>query len=198
MDIATSRRNIEEGLVEITSHGQHFSNGILVTSNGYFLTANHCVCDLSWKNVRLNNGRTYAIEKVCATNTEEDLALAKAKIPGKPEIQRYRFYNTNLLKKIPVALVTRINGKLVEKYGFVNLAWNPHRTNLGNGSSVSYYNHFTSYLFASPGDSGGVIISQDGRLVGIHSGSDRVYNAVAAKLIQALELVSSYQRILTR
>ena len=34
-----ARRTIEESLLELTIHGGHTSNGLLITQNGYFITA---------------------------------------------------------------------------------------------------------------------------------------------------------------
>src|SRR3989338_4350191 len=37
---------LQNGVVEITLFGQHSSNGLLITENGYILTAKHCVQNL--------------------------------------------------------------------------------------------------------------------------------------------------------
>ncbi|MEK6920848.1 MAG: hypothetical protein AABX82_03110, partial [Nanoarchaeota archaeon] len=38
-----AQRNVAESLVELTYYGQHAGNGILITDDGYFLTAWHCI-----------------------------------------------------------------------------------------------------------------------------------------------------------
>lgn len=191
-----ARRNIEEGLVEIIwLDGQHAANGILVTKDGYFLTALHCVThELSSKRVRGWDGSVYGIQEVCVYDDQEDIALVKANIPGNEEPLRYLFYNTDKLERMPVALLTRWDGILQTAYGFIERSWNPMVTK-DREREIQRKNHYhVSLMLERPGDSGGILVSQDARLVGIHCAGDQAANSAGAKLLPALELVDSYKR----
>jgi len=184
-----SRKNIEDSLVEIIyDSGDHSSNGFLITENGYFLTAEHCIRKNALnKRIRTSNGEVYPIEKVCYSDFPHDLALVKAKIKSKPVIKNYNLYNTNKLEKIPVQILARWDKKIVRKYGFVELtttSCNDHRKN------------FCSDIFsiARPiisGDSGGIIISPLSELIGFVHGSDKRV-CCGIKLNNALKLIYKY------
>jgi len=196
LTVEQSRKNLGKGLVEIVKYGQHSSNGILITGDGYFLTAEHCVTDgLVGAQIRLFNGNLYPVEKICGYVPKEDIALAKADIPYKCIPMEYRIYNTNKLGKMAVATMTRRYGKLIVKYGFVTREWNPTPTYKGGLEAVMYPNQFTMDIEAIPGDSGGIIVSEDGRLVGILSGGhEKILTGAGVKIISALELVDRYKR----
>lgn len=82
--------SISKGLVELRYNRHHSSNGLLITTDGYFLTAKHCIRDLP-ETIRLHNGSEYAITKVCAIGKKEDIALAKADIPDECHPFSYKF-----------------------------------------------------------------------------------------------------------
>ncbi len=190
-----SRQQLERGLLELTESGNHAANGLLITANGYFLTAAHCTEDLAKFAVQGEPGEVYAIEKICAADPESDVALVKARIPGESKPLQYRFYNSTWLeslKRQPVALFTRRNGTIITKYGFVE---NP-------STSTVVYDEINPSLHSSQvwlsmdscfGDSGGIVASDDARIIGIHSSgnTDRSL-ASGVKLFKALELIGSY------
>ncbi|MFH1637186.1 MAG: trypsin-like serine protease [Candidatus Woesearchaeota archaeon] len=189
-----SKQNISSGIVEITEFGQHSSNGILITSDGYFLTAKHCLeGSFLWQSVMLSNGTSYPISEVCCFNDEEDIAMAKAKIPTESKSMEYKIYQEDYSQKIAVSLITRRQGKLINKYGFCEKPWNKARTPIGEGKFAQWSNHFTLNLDSFTGDSGGSVVSSDGRLMGLWStGSDEVSYGSASKIEKSLELVSSF------
>lgn len=193
-----SRKNLEEGIIEITHYGNHSSQGILITEDGYFLTAKHCIDkDLPEKRIRLFNGRTYSIEKVCAYDTEDDAALAKANIQkSECNSKKYRIFNTNKLEKnIPIAIMTRWDKKLKTSYGSITRTWSADKVESSDGQLVSYHNHFELNVFLKPGNSGGIVVSPDGRLIGMLSSGNENYNhSSGIKIIKAFELIESYKR----
>lgn len=89
-----ARRRIEENVIEIEMYGQHSSNGLLITENGYFLTAYHCVAEdvRSALTVRAHNDSIYPLAEVCYALPRLDLALAKAVIPAEPKSIHHAFY----------------------------------------------------------------------------------------------------------
>lgn len=207
-----SKKNIKEGLIKILVYSQNThgisssynSNGLLITEDGYFLTAKHCInhklSDLMM--IEDGKGRTYGIEKICAVSKkEEDIALGKIKIEKKSKPIKYRLYNTNQLKLgLPVAILYYNNdGKLETKYGLIKQIWNDSKVDLLNGRFTSFPDQFVIDLNkpAEPGHSGGVIISPDGRLVGILSTADvsgETNIAGGVKFFKALELIDFYKR----
>jgi hypothetical protein len=173
------QKNVEESLVEIIyKNGRHASNGILITQNGYLLTANHCTKNLKGKRIRLLNGEKYKMKKVCDKNPEEDLALVKADIPKECKPMSYKFYNTNKIERIPIALLTIKDNKLIRKYGF---------------TQKTYADGFSIDKISEPGDSGGIIISPNNRIMGFLAGTISNESAVI-KLYSALDLIISYKR----
>jgi len=192
-----SIKSLENGVVELRvcdGKDSYSSNGLLITENGYFLTALHGLKhELCNAYITMPNGTEYPLTKLCAVGKNYDIALAKAKIPGECKAMKYRFYNTNNLSKIPVKIITRKEEKLREYYGStIGL--------LPRDFSSLFQEHFDIFTNECiPGDSGGVVISPEGGLMGfISNGNNGVYYASAIKIIKALELVDFYKRELQR
>jgi len=192
-----SKQNIADGLVEILYRGNHFSNGLLVTDDGYFITAMHCLdSNVSDMSIRLGDGNIYSVHELCGEDSEEDVALSRVKMPNKCAPRKYRFNNTHQIKKsTPVAIMTRKSGHLGVKYGMINLSWNNKITDMKNGNTKRFANHFTlTTLDLKPGDSGGIIVNPKGELIGIVSaGAEDQYTSHGVKLIPALDLINTYK-----
>jgi S1-C subfamily serine protease len=186
--------NLEQGLIEITHCGQHSSNGLLVTEDGYFLTAKHCLDHgLSGLKIRTHKGSTYKIERVCAVGTRTDVALAKATVPAETEPKRYRFYDETQVDKMPIAAMVRRYGHIETNYGYINGNCASLLADFGDGKLVPIPDHFELALMARSGDSGGIVVSPDLRLVGILSaGATKRYTATCIGIGRALELVNFY------
>lgn len=181
-----SRENLEENLIELTYYGYHSSNGLLFTNRGYFITAKHCVNDLNGLKAKLYNGKNCTIEKICAVSNKSDIAIGKINLPKKYSPKMFKTYNTDKLEKIPLVLLTRINGEIKEKYGFVNRDWSP--------SSYKLANLFESKNLGKPGDSGGILVSPEGELIGIHRGStDNSTMGTCIKINRILDLIEFYK-----
>ena len=190
-------KQLEQNVVELTQDGQHLANGLLITANGYILTAEHCIQKSNrWY---AQNNQAFLIEKVCAVDPRNEIALVKANISAESAALEYRFYNSTLLKRLegkPVALLTRINSKIVRKYGLMEHA-SVNTTASNNGKNCNYDDQILLSLDSTPGDSGGVVASDDGRIIGFHSGyHGQQHKGVEVKLFKALELVSAYIKTL--
>ena len=193
-----SKRNLEEGLVEIVCGKDHSSNGLLISDNGYFLTANHCVDhDLNSLGVKTSSGKVYSVEKVCARACKDDVALAKIKIKEDSLHKPYKFFDLNdyeNLKKLPLVILSRWEGDLKVSGGFLN---HFHCTGGGMtlcGKVISNKHHFQLDLNGIPGDSGGIVTTSRGDLMGFASsvlpGQTITYGV---KIFRALELVDFYR-----
>lgn len=195
---AVSKQTVEESVVEIRIHGQHSSNGLLVTDNGYFLTARHCVDrgeDITHGRIHLYDGISYPLEKICVDFPSADIALVKACIPLPPRPRNYRLYNTNVLTNVPAALLVRWDGKLDRKYGLVT------QTRLSvrpvNVEGECYDDQFSTTIYARPGDSGGTIVSAEGQVIGLLcTGAAR--SSTGVKMLQGLSLIDYYRRQLEK
>lgn len=223
LTLEQSKKNIEEGLIQITLTVKDYlpnferigqSNGLLITKDGYFLTAKHCIDhNFHIGTIKDRQGRSYPIEKVCAVgkdrskdpNHRHDIALAKAKIDGPSEPMSYKIFNTDLLKpELPVALLYYdVNGKFEKKYGLVKSLQNNTSVALGNGEYTSYPEQFSVRLgiTAKLGHSGGVIVCPEGRIVGIASTADvtGITNDLGGvKFNKALELIAFYKKVLMK
>lgn len=190
----TSMNNIKKGLVEIIESGEHSSNGLLITENGYFLTPKHCAKRLSKKSVRLNNGNEYGIEKLLAISKKEDIALVKARIPESCSPIKYNFKNEFKEKDI-IALYTMIDGKLLDNYGFIYCQKNLAKTCLSDNEKLEHYkNQFMVNIYAKPGYSGSIIVNKDQKILGILSGGncDDIHIVAGVRIRKAIELVKFY------
>jgi S1-C subfamily serine protease len=190
--INESIKNLEEGLIEIVQYGSHSYNGLLITNDGYFLTIKHGIKNRSGQKIRLPNGKKYPIQKVCIYTDDDDIALVKAAIPNKSSSREYLFYDTNNLESgMAVALLTRRKGKIERTYGFIG-----RRYSFVHTESGYYPEHFSMLLESKPGDSGGLIVSPDGKLIGFDTSAAFPARSSAVKYNRALELIKYYKKCL--
>lgn len=193
-----SIKNLENSLIELIdySNKKHVGNGILITENGYFLTAHHCIEGFIEKDFMLvqdYQNKKYDILKICKKNKKEDLALVKAEIAKKPISKKYKIYNTNSLNdfylwNFPVNLKTKRNGKIENNYGLLIKTKNKNKI---TKTKKIYENQFKIQMQTKNGDSGGIIMDKDGRLMGIHSNASEVMTG-DSKVFSGLDLVQKY------
>ena len=172
-----ARERIDQSLIELHVMGQHSSNGLLITDDGYFLTAYHCVEDSARKGgplmIRTNEGKFHGIEEVCYAWPRADLALAKANIRAESKPIHLPFFEGTPAQLVgsPVSVLSRWEGEIcramaeVERSSYLTLL--DH-----NGSKaealVEPKDHIAlSYTDSIPGDSGGIVVSSHGRVAGI-------------------------------
>ena len=203
-----SIKNLEESLIELVQYKKyHSSNGLLVTENGYFITNFHCVKGHKKDNIKVNyQGKNYNI-KICEPNLEEDLVLAKINLKGEQNPKRYKFFDTNSLKNyylwdFPINLKTKHDGKIKEKYGHLKFNFCLDKTNKGE---QKYANQIHTLIDTEKGDSGGIIIDKEGRLIALHSGAREIDENILelglvkgktlanqSKIFSALDLIQRY------
>lgn len=183
IDGIRERKMLESGLVEIVSGNQHASNGLLMTADGYFITAKHCLRDWRRKSIRLADGNTYRIEKFCAAAKNVDIAMAKAEIPHEAGPMTYLFFHEDdFPERSEIVMHSRINGAVRRKYG---LTCKSERTIL-----------FNSSILAREGDSGSVVTTADFKIMGILTSSSNEVGrrGMGVKLSPALDLVDLYRK----
>jgi len=183
LNLDTSRENLEQAVIELVyNNNQHAACGLLITTDGYFVTCYHCVDTNEQLYIVLPTGKKYPIQKVCAFSKKYDIALVKADIPVLSQALCYRFFVHNkldravALEKDIVVVLTRWEKRLVVNGGFTD------------GAILKQYNVIrnTDYAFVDQvhfqaqlkhGDSGGVVISSTAkRVYGLHSNGERHNN----------------------
>lgn len=184
--------DISRGLVEIVYCGNHSSNGLLITSDGYFLTPKHCQ-RLSY--IRLSTGIECRISHVCIRNKYEDLALVKADIPVEPRAIKYGFNNVRdeLFK---IEMLTRRCGMLKKEEGRIFSNFNPFPTKLNGGRYVLYHEQFTIDIIAKPGQSGGLVIDSRENILGLLSGGNWLCSHVVRQ-DKFFRIIKSYLKKVT-
>ncbi len=192
--IESSKRNLEDSVVELKRYGFHSSNGLLISNDGYFLTAYHCVRRRGRIHIQTSDGGTYRVKKVCAVSKCFDIALAKADMPGPTTIRRFKFYTDEIKKNDMVVILTKWK-KLLTNGGLVIQTHNNYYSLDSKGGSKRRFlkNHFCINTTTRPGDSGGVVVTIDGRLIGLVSCGTGGYDTTAVKFFNALELISHYR-----
>jgi len=201
LNIEESKARIEESVIELVRYRQHSSNGILITENGYFLTAYHCIKE-NFERIELRDHRSsyYPLERLVAKSEYRDIALVKARMPGLLKPKKYRIKDTDKLHPVsPICLVSRKGGGIERKFGYViQINSTGQIKNLG-GMPICP-EHFTANIKAIPGDSGGIIVNPEGELVGIVSAGTINQDEFSAhsKILDALYLIDLQIRKLIR
>lgn len=189
-----AKQNVEMGILEILwPEGGHRANGLLITTNGFFVTSRHCV-DGDLKNIMVRDflGMRHRIQRVCCVSKRRDLALVKADFSGEPLLMRYKYFREENFGKNPVQVVglTRWNGKLVIRGGYTQGKTGSHFT-----KNLSFLiKQISLDMYAQPGDSGGVVVSADGRLIGTMTGNviGIPFLTFCARWFDALQLITAY------
>lgn len=190
-----AKDNLEKGLIELLyEDGQHAANGLMITENGYFMTSAHCIHDdfFSGK-VQTGDGTLYSIEKVCIADKKNDVALIKAKVRGEEKSIVYKYHNCrdfSSLKKTPIVLLMRREKKFVIKGGYTN-GFIKDKSLSRDGDEM--LNQMILESSIMPGDSGGILATTEGRIVGTATGVfENPLIAACAPWHEALKLISAY------
>jgi hypothetical protein len=186
-----SKKNLENNLLEITYKSNHHKgNALLITNNGYFLTALHCLEKDNNEIIKTQTGKRFYNYKICKSNKKEDLVLGKINLSRDFTEKKFNLYNTNKLEKIPFQLTTIRKGEVKRKYGFIQNNWNNH--------TIEYQNHLSMNGIGKPGDSGGILIGPKGKLIGIMSGGNNYIIGTGIKMNSALNLIYAHIRDLNQ
>lgn len=194
------KQNLESSVLEIIySNGQHSSCGVLITTDGYFLTCYHCVNkDLDDLSIVLHDSSVYSDLKLCAYSKAYDIALVKAPIPVPAQAIKYPFYvhkklNQAVKTESTLALtMTRRDGKLVI---FGGLSEGNVSDSLKLHKGGLYQKQIRYESASQPGDSGGIIVRlADLKVCGLNSLKDIDGSAgFYAQWHNAIELISRYK-----
>jgi hypothetical protein len=148
------------------------------------------------------------VTHLCARSKKTDVALAKADLPGPSKAMRYRFFNNDKMEKVATAMTARRHGKLQVNHGYVDEehvqgkiieSYNHFGLSIALGYELSIKDYFVlNYTSSIPGDSGGIVSSPKGELMGFLVIATNPLvpipysHVIGIKLRRALNLVSVY------
>jgi len=172
------KNEIEKNFIQVNG-----GSGLLLTSDGYFITAHHVIANRSKINV-MYNSMTKTARPVCWYK-EFDAALCKMDMG---EGQEFKVADIRLAHKIRVGeyieVLGQVNGKLYRQVGRVLDV--DATTSVGKGECGGKPSIFQSTMvisaFVEPGFSGGpVFLKQSGELAGFtsYTAEDHSYSGVA-------------------
>lgn len=182
--------DVATNIVEIKKNGRHTSNGLLITTNGYFITTYHCLEDPN-RTIWINN-QEHELERICSQDKGNDIVFAKVRKRGKCIPLEYNFLKIRSLVDKDILVLTRRDGVLDMQPGFVAQSFFQYSVRHYSGI-IGFNYHLEINSFIIPGDSGGTVITPQGDLVAIMStGSESARKGSAAKLISFLGLIQGY------
>ncbi|MBR9705445.1 trypsin-like peptidase domain-containing protein [Candidatus Pacearchaeota archaeon] len=223
VDRYEAEMNAYNNLMEFTSpcrYGgiDHIFNGLLITTNGYYITSKHCIEDEAYNDANFETDKSFMTEKICAISKKDDLALAKMDLKkrveskGKPRAIRYAIETGPDLGNRPITALSRRSLGIVKRFGTITGNYNflggmpePSELSIQATEQASepkqksgLYNHFTTSLGCIPGDSGGIILDADMKIMGVVSNAVVGQNYTqAAKFTKALDLIEFYIKTLS-
>ena len=195
MSAEESKRNIEDGIVNIVLKKdlgfkieEHKSQGLLITNDGYFLTANHCLDhNFDEGSIKTNRGK-FEIWMTKRESPMYDLVLAKAHLPGECSARKYRISELKpSLDKRGISLINE-NGRIRDHIGLRQSSSEPSR--LKNKKILLDQMEFFLPTWEF-GHSGAPFIDYRGNLMGISSAAYANTESIA-KISHAMEMITSY------
>ena len=148
---------------------QASGSGVIISADGYIVTNNHVVDKADEVTVMLNNKKSYTA-KVVGTDPAYDLAVLKIDASALP----YLVYGNSDLAKIgqwvlaigyPLNLETTVTAGIISAKART-LQLNKDRSGSSQGGVESF---IQTDAAVNQGNSGGALISTDGKLIGINS-----------------------------
>lgn len=143
---------------------QGSGSGVIYTSDGYIVTNNHVVEFADNVEVSLRDNRRFSAE-VIGTDPKSDLAVLKIKENGLPSMELANSDNLNIGEWVlavgnPFELNSTVTAGIVSAKGR-NISL------LGGGEAIESF--IQTDAAVNPGNSGGALVDQEGRLVGINT-----------------------------
>ncbi|HEY6169556.1 MAG TPA: trypsin-like peptidase domain-containing protein, partial [Verrucomicrobiae bacterium] len=145
-----------------THEEQSLGSGVIISEDGYLLTANHVVEGADEVKVALANDHTTFTAKVIGTDPQTDVAVIKVEATKLPAItigdsDRLEVGDTVLALGNPFGVGQTVTMGIVSATG------------RGGFGIVDYEDFIQTDASINPGNSGGALIDAEGRLVGINT-----------------------------
>lgn len=181
VSVEKAMKNIEQSIVSLSYDREHYAAGILLTRNGYFMTAYHCLhgfdaYDLITKmKVRASDGSIGEVEEICSFVEEQDLVLGKVRICVSFQPKIYPILDEPQ-EKCPVVILSKWGREMRRRYGVLAGVSQEDYASMGSQKFL-HNNHFIVNTEVENGDSGGLIVAQDtGALIGVVSSSTNEFS----------------------
>jgi Do/DeqQ family serine protease len=143
---------------------QGFGSGVILSDDGYIVTNNHVIEEAQKIKVILNDKREYEA-RLIGTDPSTDIALLKIDADGLPFLT-YGDSNALKLGEWVLAVGNPFNLTSTVTAGIVSA----RARNLGiNQNDLSVESFIQTDAAVNPGNSGGALVNQEGKLVGINS-----------------------------
>ncbi len=181
---------------------QGFGSGVILSNDGYIVTNNHVVEDAQNVKVILNDKREYEA-KIIGTDPSTDLALLKISADNLPFLTYGNSENLRLGEWVlavgnPFNLTSTVTAGIVSSLG---------RNLRINEDQYSIESFIQTDAAVNPGNSGGALVNQQGKLVGINAaiasrtGSYSGYSfaipvSIVKKVVEDLKQFGEVQRAL--
>jgi serine protease Do len=145
-----------------TSKEDSLGSGVIVSPNGYILTANHVVEDAEIIKVAVQGGRKEYSARVIGRDKPSDVAVLKIDATGLPAItladsEQLQVGDVVLAIGNPFGVGQTVTSGIISALG---------RNGLGFGR---YEDFIQTDAAINPGNSGGALVDAEGRLVGINT-----------------------------
>jgi S1-C subfamily serine protease len=182
-----------QNVVQLRLYSENFclqSNGLMITENGYVITARHCIEPLMRGEVKyskvISENSTHSIERVCLISQDHDFALIKMNNDGAAGSQKFKLNPHSLYDSNMVALLTK-------RDGFPEVIPGNFLSSEFNGifdSGQLLNNQFSIEAGVLPGHSGSPVINEKGELMGLVS-------ATAGRQVSCVKMRSILEEIVT-
>jgi serine protease Do len=141
---------------------QNLGSGVIVSSDGYILTANHVVEGADELKVALADGKEQHSAKIVGTDAQSDIAVLKVEAKNLPAIL---MSDSDLLEVGDLVLAIG-NPFGVGQTVTMGIVSGLGRRGMG---IVDYEDFIQTDASINPGNSGGALVDAEGRLVGINT-----------------------------
>jgi len=189
----TLKHGIEANYVQVNGGG-----GLLLSSDGYFITANHVA--EAQQDIIVRRGKETWNAKWLAKSEDRDAALCKAEMRGEQKFDVADIRFAPLERIQPGALVEvigQVNGKLYWQVGkIVHTDANAPIKGEGGKPGRTYLSTVVISAYAEPGFSGGpVVLKETGELIGFMSYShDKHEYSGVARIDHFASLFTAYAK----
>jgi serine protease Do len=153
---------------EITRKEESLGSGIIISSDGYILTANHVVAGMDEIEVAIPDGNKEYTARVVGSDPPTDVAVLKIEATGLPAIT---LGDSDQLEVGDVVLAIGNPFEVGQSVtlGIVSALGRTGRSMDMSSSGYSIQDFIQTDAAINPGNSGGALVDADGRLVGINT-----------------------------
>ncbi len=155
---------------QLTRREQTLGSGVIISPDGYILTANHVIADADQIKVALTGNKKEYTAKVVGADPPTDVAVLKIDEQDLPAIT---LGNSDQVEVGDIALaignpfaISRPGQTPTVTMGIISALG---RSGLDFDNDVGYENYIQTDAAINPGNSGGALVDADGRLIGINA-----------------------------